>query len=181
MGHYFAHWHQQPRVGAYRRHRSVDRSAGPEREQPDSSGHPWRTWRRFHSVGAFVSRALGEPLHRRRMGSTGSREDLRVERQRPHRRNQDGPQMEQDTLDVANYLRNRFQRKKIFVIGHSCGSLLSLWLAHEHPDLIYAYVGVGQVVKPKQNDEVAYRNALQEARSTHNQQAVRQLESNAPP
>src|ERR1035441_3694097 len=96
------------------------------------------------------------------------------------RRTMNVPQMEQDTLDVANYLRNRFQRKKIFVMGHSWGSLLSLWLAHEHPDLIYAYVGVGQVVNPKQNDEVAYRNALQEARSTHNQQAVRELESNAP-
>jgi proline iminopeptidase len=96
------------------------------------------------------------------------------------RRTMNVPQMEQDTLDVANYLRNRFQRKKIFVMGHSWGSLLSLWLAHEHPDLIYAYVGVGQVVNPKQNDEVAYRDALQEARSTHNQQAVRELESNAP-
>ena len=44
-------------------------------------------------------------------------------------------QMEQDTLEVANYLRNRFQRRKIFVMGHSWGSLLGLWLAHEHPDL----------------------------------------------
>ncbi len=96
------------------------------------------------------------------------------------RRTMNVPQMEQDTLDVTNYLRNRFQRKKIFVLGHSWGSLLGLWLAHEHPDLIYAYVGVGQTVNPKQNDEVAYRDALQEAGSTHNQQAVRELESNAP-
>lgn len=65
-------------------------------------------------------------------------------------------------------------------MGHSWGSLLGLWLAHEHPDLIYGYVGVGQVVNPKQNDAVAYRDALQEARSTHNQQAVRELESEAP-
>jgi proline iminopeptidase len=93
------------------------------------------------------------------------------------RRTMNVPQMEQDTLDVANYLRNRFQRKKIFVLAHSWGSLLGLWLAHEHPDLIYAYVGVGQVVNPKENDEVAYRDALQEARSSHNEQAVRELES----
>jgi pimeloyl-ACP methyl ester carboxylesterase len=90
------------------------------------------------------------------------------------------PQMEQDTLDVANYLRDRFQRKKIFVLAHSWGSLLGLWLAHEHPDLIYAYVGVGQVVNPKQNDEVAYHDALQAARSAHNQQAFQELEGIAP-
>jgi proline iminopeptidase len=96
------------------------------------------------------------------------------------RRTMQVPQMEQDALDVANYLRNRFHRKKIFVLAHSWGSLLGLWLAHEHPELVYAYVGVGQVVNPKQNDEVAYQDALQAARSTHNQPAVRELESNAP-
>jgi proline iminopeptidase len=96
------------------------------------------------------------------------------------RRSMHVPRMEQDALDVANYLRNRFHRKKIFVLAHSWGSLLGLWLAHEHPDLIYAYVGVGQVVNPKQNDEIAYRDALQAARSSHNQPAVRELESNAP-
>jgi pimeloyl-ACP methyl ester carboxylesterase len=89
-------------------------------------------------------------------------------------------QMEQDTLDVANYLRNRFKREKLFVLGASWGSLLGLWLAHEHPELVYAYVGVGQAVNLKQNEEVAYRDALQEARRRHNEQAVRELESSAP-
>lgn len=96
------------------------------------------------------------------------------------RRTMQVQQMQQDTLDVANYLRNRFHRKKIFVLGHSWGSVLGLWLAHEHPDLLYAYVGVAQVVNPKQNDEVAYRDALQEARSSHNAQAVKELERVAP-
>jgi pimeloyl-ACP methyl ester carboxylesterase len=89
-------------------------------------------------------------------------------------------QMDQDTLDVVNYLRNRFKRKKIFVLGHSWGSVLGLWLAHEHPDLIYAYVGVGQVVNMEQNAEVAYQDALQQARSRHMELAVKELESIAP-
>ena len=96
------------------------------------------------------------------------------------RRTMNLQQMEQDTLDVANYLRKRFQRKKIFVLGLSWGSLLGLWLAHEHPDVVSAYVGVGQVVNPTHNQEVAYRDALQEARSSHNEQAVTELESSAP-
>ncbi len=96
------------------------------------------------------------------------------------RRTMNVPQMEQDTLDVAHYLRQRFQRKKIFVIGHSWGSSLGLWLAHEHPDLIYAYVGVGQFVNMKQNDGLAYRDALQQARTLQNGRAIRDLESIAP-
>jgi proline iminopeptidase len=89
-------------------------------------------------------------------------------------------QMEQDTLDVVNYLRNRYKRDKIFVLGHSWGSVLGLWLAHEHPELIYAYVGVGQVVNTQQNEEVGYHDALQEAHKRHNEQAIKDLESIAP-
>ena len=96
------------------------------------------------------------------------------------RRTMNVPQMEQDTLEMVNYLRNRFQRKKIFVLGHSWGSVLGLWLAHEHPELIYAYVGAGQVVNMEQNDKLGYQDALQEARSRHNEQAVKDLESIAP-
>jgi proline iminopeptidase len=96
------------------------------------------------------------------------------------RRTMNVPQMEQDTLAVVNYLRNRFQRKRIFVLGHSWGSVLGVWLAHEHPELIYAYVGVGQVVNVEQNDEIGYRDALQQARNRHNEQAVKELESIAP-
>ena len=90
------------------------------------------------------------------------------------------PQMEQDTVEVVNYLRNRFHRDKIFVLGHSWGSVLGLWLAHEHPELIYAYVGTGQVVNMRQNDLTAYRDALEQARSQRREAAIRGLEGIAP-
>ncbi|HLN00792.1 MAG TPA: alpha/beta hydrolase [Bryobacteraceae bacterium] len=96
------------------------------------------------------------------------------------RRTMNVAQMEQDTAEVVNYLRHRFHREKIFVLGHSWGSVLGLWLAHEHPELIYAYVGTGQVVNMEQNDATAYRDALQEARRRHNEPAIKQLESIAP-
>jgi pimeloyl-ACP methyl ester carboxylesterase len=87
------------------------------------------------------------------------------------------PQMEHDALEVVNYLRNRFHREKIFVLGHSWGSVLGVWLVHEHPELIYAYVGVGQIVNVKQNDTIARQDALEAARIRHNEQAVRDLEN----
>ncbi len=96
------------------------------------------------------------------------------------RRTMNIPQMQQDTLEVVNYLRTRFRRDKTFVVGHSWGSVLGIWLAHEHPELIYAYVGVGQIVNVAQNDALGYRDALQQARSRHNEQAVKELESIAP-
>jgi proline iminopeptidase len=96
------------------------------------------------------------------------------------RRTMSVPQMEQDSLEVVNYLRNRFKREKIFVLGHSWGSVLGLWLVHEHPELIDAYVGVGQVINTEQNEVVGYQDALEEGHKRHNEQAVKALESIAP-
>jgi predicted alpha/beta-fold hydrolase len=45
------------------------------------------------------------------------------------RRTMNVPQMEQDTLEVVNYLRNRFKREKIFVLGFGAFEKRSV-LAH---------------------------------------------------
>lgn len=89
-------------------------------------------------------------------------------------------QMQQDALEVVNYLRHRFKRDKIFVLGASWGSVPGLWLAHEHPDLISAYVGVAQTVKPAVDSRIAYEDALDVARRRNNVEATKDLES-APP
>ena len=88
--------------------------------------------------------------------------------------------MEQDALEVVNYLRKRFTRDKIVVLGHSWGSVLGLWLAHEHPGIIDAYVGVAQAVNATLNDKTAYEDALEIARTRHRVEAIRDLESIQP-
>jgi proline iminopeptidase len=108
-------------------------------------------------------------------GKTYASNDIELQR-----RTLNVAQMEQDTLEVVNYLRNRFKRDKIFVVGHSWGSVLGLWLAHEHPELIYAYVGVGQIVNMQRNAEIVYQDALQQARNRHNEEATKALQGIAP-
>jgi proline iminopeptidase len=96
------------------------------------------------------------------------------------RRTMNIAQMEQDTVAVANYLRTRFKREKIFVVGHSWGSMLGLWLAHEHPEMVYAFVGTGQAVSMQQNEEAGYLIVLQAAHNHNNEQAIKELQSVAP-
>jgi len=96
------------------------------------------------------------------------------------RRTMNLPQMEEDTVEVASYLRTRFKREKIFVVGHSWGSMLGLWLAHEHPEMIYAFVGTGQAVSMQMNEEAGYRIVLEAARTRNSQQAIKELEGVAP-
>jgi len=85
-----------------------------------------------------------------------------------------------DALEMVDYLRKRFGRDKIFVLGHSWGSILGLQLAHDHPELLYAYIGVGQATDSWQNEVVLYRDTLAEARRTQNKDALQQLTSIAP-
>jgi proline iminopeptidase len=88
--------------------------------------------------------------------------------------------MQADTLEMVNYLRKRFAREKIFVLGHSWGSILGLQLAHDHPELLYAYIGVGQASDARQNEVVLYKDTLEAARRTQNQKAIQELTALAP-
>jgi len=83
-------------------------------------------------------------------GKTYARNDRELQR-----RTMTVRQMQQDTLDMANYLRRRFEREKIVVLGASWGGVPGLWLAHEHPDVVAAYVGVGQAVDLGLNTKTA--------------------------
>ena len=45
-------------------------------------------------------------------------------------------QMQNDTLEIVQYLCRRFKQEKISVFGHSWGSFLGLSLAYTHPELL---------------------------------------------
>jgi pimeloyl-ACP methyl ester carboxylesterase len=88
--------------------------------------------------------------------------------------------IEADALELVNYLRQRFAQPKIFVIGHSWGTMLGLPLVHAHPELFYAYVGTGQVVNVRENERVGYAHVLAEAQRRHDEQGIRELNAIAP-
>jgi pimeloyl-ACP methyl ester carboxylesterase len=130
------------------------------------SGAIQRPWEKHFTVVQWDQRGAGK---------TYAANDRELQRQ-----TMTVARMEQDALEVVNYLRARFRRDKIIVVGHSWGTVLGLWLAHEHPDAIAAYVGVAQLVNAKQNDTTAYEDALAMARAQHQVDAIRDLEGLRP-
>lgn len=50
----------------------------------------------------------------------------------------------QDTHAVAAYLRDRFGQDKVYLMGHSFGSLVGIQAAADRPDLYHAYIGMAQ-------------------------------------
>jgi proline iminopeptidase len=86
----------------------------------------------------------------------------------------------EDAGEVVQYLRHRYAKDKVFVIGHSWGSLVGLTLAHQHPEWLYAYIGMGQVISGKDNERVGYDLTLKLAEAQKNTAAINELKSIAP-
>jgi proline iminopeptidase len=123
-------------------------------------------WEKYFTVVQWDQRGAGKTY-------TSNRKDVQ-------RRTMNIERMHGDAIEMVNYLRKRFGRDKIFVLGHSWGSVLGLQLAHRHPELLYAYIGVGQATDALQNEAVLYRDTLDQARRTQNKEAIDQLTSIAP-
>ena len=88
--------------------------------------------------------------------------------------------MTDDASEVVRYLQREYGKRKIFILGHSWGSVLGTELALKHPELLYAYIGVGQLVNARRNEADGFNFALEQANATHNAAAERELTALAP-
>ena len=88
--------------------------------------------------------------------------------------------MTDDAAKVVQYLQQHYGKQKIFLLGHSWGTVLGTRLAQQHPDWFYAYIGVGQVVNVRRNEEIGYDFALRSAKASGNATAIRELQAIAP-
>lgn len=64
---------------------------------------------------------------------------------------------------ITRYLLDKFHQEKLYLIGHSWGSVLGLQFCLIYPQRIHAYVGCGQVVNMKKASRLAYEYAVEEA------------------
>ncbi len=88
--------------------------------------------------------------------------------------------LEQDAQELVQYLRATYHKDKIFVLGHSWGTLLGLELAKQHPEWLYAYVGMGQMIDSRTSERLGYEATLRAAEAAHNDEAIKELKSIAP-
>lgn len=65
-----------------------------------------------------------------------------------------------DVTATTEYLRERFGKERIYVLGQSWGTLLGVLAVQQHPDLYAAFVGAGQMVSPLETDRIFYADTL---------------------
>lgn len=84
-------------------------------------------------------------------------------------------QMISDTIAVTHYLCRRFGKEKIYIMGHSWGSLLGVLTVQRQPELFHAYIGIGQVAQQDRSERLAYTYMLNEFGKANNKKMVRKL------
>jgi pimeloyl-ACP methyl ester carboxylesterase len=86
-----------------------------------------------------------------------------------------------DTYELIRILLERFHKEKLYLIGHSCGSILGMLTVQQHPELVYAYVGVSQIAYLVESEKLSYEYVLNKARTSGNKKAIDELNSIRPP
>lgn len=84
-------------------------------------------------------------------------------------------QMVEDTRELSQYLIKRFQKDRIFILGHSWGSYLGMRTVSKYPELYKAYIGIGQVSDQRKSEELSYQFVLNKAWETKNEKAITEL------
>jgi len=123
-------------------------------------------WEKYFTVVQWDQRGTGRSYGRDRSAGAG---EMTIER------------MVQDGIEVAKYARQRLHKDKIILYGTSWGTILGTAIAARRPDLLYAYVGSGQVVDARRNEEIGYATLLRSVRQAGDARAIAALTAIGPP
>jgi len=80
-----------------------------------------------------------------------------------------------DACELAQILCSRFSQKKIFLAGHSWGSVLGILTVQKQPEFYYAFIGVGQTVNMAENEVLSYEWTLEQAIKAGNKKDIAKL------
>ncbi|MDY6947013.1 MAG: alpha/beta hydrolase [Pseudomonadota bacterium] len=154
--------------------RSRDRSApillvlhgGPGFTLSPVSDYYMRDWEEFFTVVQWDQRGAGKSYRREARESLAP--TLTID------------QLVRDTEAMIELLRKRFKQERVVLLAHSFGTIVGVKLAQRRPDLLHAYVGMGQFVDAMRSEALGYEATLADARAEKNSEAITQLEAIAP-
>ncbi len=85
-------------------------------------------------------------------------------------------QIASDALYLIHYLMEKYHKKKIYLLGHSFGSVLGMYLIDNYPELFHAYIGVGQVINYNESVPIIYEWLHDTLLKTGDSEALNRIE-----
>ena len=86
-----------------------------------------------------------------------------------------------DALELIDQLRARFDQPKVYLVGFSYGSYLGILVAQRSPERLHAYIGIGQLACPEQeNRTIEDRWIRDQATRAHDREAIDELDGKKP-
>ncbi|MDW7657897.1 MAG: alpha/beta hydrolase [Bacillota bacterium] len=86
-----------------------------------------------------------------------------------------------DIIALSEHLQERFDETKIYLVGHSWGSIIGVRAVQQRPDLYHAYIGTAQMVNVLESDQIIYDKMVAYARQTGDSKYLQSLEKQGPP
>ena len=87
----------------------------------------------------------------------------------------------EDVHEMTKYLKQRFAREKIFLLGHSWGTQLAILTVQRYPDHYHAFISVAQVVHPQRAEEISYEWLSKQVEERGARSEKREFEELGPP
>ncbi|MBN1892224.1 MAG: alpha/beta hydrolase [Clostridiales bacterium] len=84
-------------------------------------------------------------------------------------------QLIRDTHEITDYLKKRFMKEKIYIMGHSFGATLALRVIDRYPEDYRSYFGVSQFVNASANELESYSFALRKATEHKDDKSIAKL------
>jgi pimeloyl-ACP methyl ester carboxylesterase len=92
-------------------------------------------------------------------------------------------QLTEDARQMTQYLQQRFNREKIYLMGHSWGSYLGIKTIEKYPENYEAYIGIGQISNQLESEKLTYDYLLKLVADSNNKKTLeklKQYDRNAP-
>jgi pimeloyl-ACP methyl ester carboxylesterase len=87
----------------------------------------------------------------------------------------------EDCNELIDHVLDRFNAEKVFIVGHSGGTIIGLKLVHKYPEKIHAYVGVAQIVHDLEQQKISYDFIVDGAEKSGNVKIQDSIEAIGPP
>jgi pimeloyl-ACP methyl ester carboxylesterase len=83
--------------------------------------------------------------------------------------------MVDDTKAVVDYILQTYQQQKLYIAGHSMGSVLGMYIAQQYPERVHALIEMCPPVHSIESQKVGMAMLKKHYKKTKNKQAIQEL------